>query len=171
MLFIDEAGANIAMTRTCARAPEGMRVQGSTPYRWGENVTMIGAMGLEGLRTMLAVEGGTTSEVFLAFVTELLVPVLTPTDIVVMDNLSSHKVPGVQEAIETTGAMVRYLPPYSPDMNPSERCWSKLKEILRSLAARTRDALDDAISYAMRCIDADDAAAWFTHAGYHLQAK
>jgi transposase len=171
LVFIDEASANISMTRRYGRAMEGQRLHGSAPYRWGDNVTMIGAMGFRGLRTVMTVEGGTTEEVFRAFTERCLVPVLLPTDIVVLDNLSSHKVPGVRESIESTGAQAIYLPPYSPDLNPIELCWSKLKDILRRVGARTRDALDESIAYAMKQISTENAIAWFSHCGYCFQDK
>lgn len=171
LVFIDEASANISMTRRYGRALEGQRLHGSAPYRWGDNVTMIGAIGYQGIRTMMTVDGGTTEEVFLAFVERCLVPVLRSTDIVVLDNLSSHKVEGVRESIESTGAQVVYLPPYSPDMNPIELCWSKLKDILRSVGARTRDALDESIAHAIKQISPENVNAWFSHCGYCFQCK
>jgi len=166
LVFVDESGSNISMTREYGRSPRGQRVSGDRPMRWGENVTMVGAIGIKGLRTLMTVEGGTTGEVFLSFVKEFLVPTLKAGDIVVLDNLGSHKVEGVREAIEAAGAELFYLPPYSPDFNPIELCWSKLKGILKKLGARTRDGLDDAIASAMLQILSQDSTAWFKHCGY-----
>lgn len=165
-MFVDESGCNIAMAREYARAPRGDRAHGAKPARWGNNVSLVGALGLDGLRTLMTLEGAVDGEAFVGFVQHFLVPKLRPGDVVWMDNLSVHKIQGVQEAIEGVGATLRYLPPYSPDLNPIERCWSKLKALLRSAAARTREALDAAIVAAMAAITARDAAGWFSHAGY-----
>lgn len=114
----------------------------------------------------MTVEGGTDGSVFLTYVKEILVPSLRLGNVVVMDNLSSHNVEGVREAIESTGARLEYLPEYSPELSPIEECWSKFKEILRAKAARARDLLDSAITYALNAITPDDAKGWFTHCGY-----
>lgn len=168
LVFVDESGSNIAMSREYGRSPRGQRVGGDRPMRWGDNVTMIGAIGINGLRTLMTVEGGTTGEVFLSFVKEFLAPTLQPGDVVVLDNLGSHKVDGVREAIEAVGAELLYLPPYSPDFNPIELCWSKLKAHLKKLGARTREGLDEGIAAAMAQILPSDSAAWFRHCGYQL---
>jgi transposase len=169
LVFIDEAGCNIAMAREYARAPRGQRANAAKPCHWGDNISLVGALGLGGLRTLMTLNGAVCGESFLAFVRHFLVPQLNPGDIVVMDNLSVHKAKGIREAIEAVGAELRYLPPYSPDFNPIEQCWSKLKAILRSAAARTRDALDAAIADGMDSISSNDAAAWFAHSGYQAQ--
>jgi transposase len=127
---------------------------------------MLAALFSTGLKAMMTLEGGTTAEVFLAYITQVLVPHLVPGNIVVMDNLAAHKVKGVREAIEAVGAIVLYLPPYSFDFNPIELAWSKLKEHLRSVEARTRPDLDDAIADAMQLITRRDASAWYRHCGY-----
>lgn len=132
-------------------------------------MTMVGAIGINGLRTLMTVEGGTTGEVFLSFVKEFLAPTLKAGDIVVLDNLGSHKVEGVREAIEAVGAESFYLPPYSPDFNPIELCWSKLKGILKKLGARTRDGLEDGIATAMAQILPADSMARFKHCGYQCK--
>lgn len=169
MVFIDESGCNIAMSREYARAPVGERAQDDQPARWGDNVSLVGAIGICGLRTLMTLEGAVDGDAFLAFVQHFLVPQLRPGDIVVMDNLSVHKRCGIREAIEAVGAELRYLPPYSPDFNPIEECWSKLKSILRTIGARTRETLEAAIASAMLAVTATDAAGWFQHAGYRLQ--
>ena len=166
--FLDESGVNIAMTRLYGRAPRGERAVGSAPKNYGENVTMLGSLSASGLEALMTVNGATDSAVFLAYVRAVLAPTLSPGDIVVMDNLSAHKVAGVREAIEACGATLIYLPPYSPDLNPIERCWSKIKSYLRGAKARTREALEAAIRQAIATITESDARAWFKHCGYVL---
>ena len=129
---------------------------------------MIGAMTVEGLTAMMTIEGGTCSEVFTTFVTEILAPTLIPGDFVVLDNAGAHKTRAAIEAIRETGAIPVFLPPYSPELNPIELAWSKLKELLKAAKARTREALDEAISRAMDLITPADAESWFRHCGYAL---
>ena len=166
LVFVDEAGVNIAMARLYGRAAPGQRAAGSVPQNWGDNISIISAMGREGLRATMSVEGAVDGEVFLIYVCEVLCPKLTPGDVVVMDNLGAHKVEGVRAAIEAVGANLVYLPPYSPDLNPIEKCWSKIKTALRAASARTRAALDEAISTAISAVSADNAQAWFRSCGY-----
>lgn len=130
---------------------------------------MLAALFSTGLKAMMTIEGGTTAEVFLAYVKQVLVPTLRRGNVVVMDNLGAHKVAGVKEAIESVGASVLYLPPYSYDFNPIEFAWSKLKEHLRSSEARNRDDLDVAIAEGMSLITRKDAVAWYRHCGYRYQ--
>lgn len=132
---------------------------------------MLGALGLDGIRAMMTVEGGTDAEVFEVFVTRVLVPALKPGDIVILDNVGAHKPPAILQRIRDAGASVIFLPPYSPDLNPIELCWSKLKQILKGLGARTAEALDVAIAQAMKLITPDDAEAWFTHCGFQAQPE
>jgi transposase len=165
-VFLDEAGSHIGMTRDYARAPRGERALGSVPRNRGEVTTMIGALDVRGVRAMMTVEGGTDAEVFEAFLERVLVRKLRPGDIVVLDNVGAHKPEHMRRLIEAAGARMLFLPPYSPDLNPIELCWSKLKSCLKDFGARTREALDDAIRRAMDLIGADDAEAWFTHCGY-----
>ena len=154
------------MTRTHGRAPEGERVHGSVPRNRGTVTTLLGALGLGGMRAMMTIEGGTTANVFEAFVRHVLVPTLKPGDVVVMDNLGAHKSRAALQAILDAGATYLFLPPYSPDMNPIELAWSKLKALLRSFEARTREALDEAVALAMDLITPHDCAGWFRHCGY-----
>jgi transposase len=168
LVFIDEAGSHIAMTREYARAPRGERAHGTVPRNAGTVTTMIGALDLWGVRAMMTVEGATDAEVFEIFVERILAKKLRPGDIVVLDNVGAHRTEHVRELIRAAGASVLYLPPYSPDMNPIELCWSKLKGLLREFGARTRDALDVAIRRAMDLIDRHDAAGWFRHCGYQV---
>ncbi len=166
LIFVDEAGVNIAMSRLYARAPKGKRAPGSRPDKRGKNVTIIAAMALRGIQGALTFQGGTDTLAFLTFVREVLVPNLWQGATVVMDNFSSHKVAGVQEAIEAAGAFLVYLSPYSPDFSPIENCWSKVKEFLRSRAARTYEELDEAITQAFEAVTLQDIFAWFQHCGY-----
>jgi transposase len=167
--FIDESGVNVAMTRPCGRAPRGVRVPDAVPKNHGRNVTVLGALSCRGLEAVMTVDGPTDAAVFRAYVEQVLAPTLVTGDIVVMDNLSAHKVGGIHEVIEATGATVLYLPPYSPDFSPIEPCWSKLKTSLRTVKARTREALDMALTGALNTITASDARGWFKHCGYALQ--
>ena len=167
--FIDESGVNLAMTRLYGRAPRGERVLDAVPRNYGPNVTMLGALGMQGITAVMTVEGATDADVFLAYVEHVLAPRLQPGDSVVMDNLRAHKVAGVQSAIAAQGAHVLYLPPYSPDLSPIEQCWSKLKTYLRKAKARTREALDIAMTEALATISVSDARSWFQQCGYALQ--
>ena len=124
-------------------------------------MTILGAMGLRGMIATMTIEEATDADIFLAYVEQVLSPKLKPGDVVVMDNLTSHKVDGVRESIEKAGAELLYLPPYSPDLNPIEKAWAKLKQLLRSAKARSKEALDQAITDALKLISPDDAKAWF----------
>jgi transposase len=166
--FIDESGINLALTRLYGRAPRGERAIGSTPINYGRNVTLIGALGSQGLDALLMIEGATDGEVFRAYTERILGPTLVAGDIVIMDNLAAHKVSGIREAIEASGAQLLYLPPYSPDLSPIERCWSKIKTALRAIGARTYRALNRAIKQALETISESDALAWFAHCGYKV---
>jgi transposase len=167
--FVDEAGANLAMTRLFGRAVRGKRVADAVPKNYGENITILGSLSCAGLESVMTINGPTDTAVFRAYVSHMLVPTLTPGDIVIMDNLGAHKVKGIRDMIEAAGATLLYLPPYSPDKSPIEPCWSKLKTFLRAAKARTREALDAAIALAIETITASDARGWFTHCGYALQ--
>lgn len=129
---------------------------------------MIGALGLESLRTLMTIDGSTTTDVFERFVRNFLLPVLNSGDIVILDNLSSHKSSQIQKLIEGVGAKVKFLPPYSPDLNPIERCWSKLKQLIRKLRPRTRKALDKAVACAMSTVTKSDIEGWYVCSGYQV---
>jgi transposase len=167
--FIDESGVNIAMTRLWGRAPRGQRVVGSVPQNWGRNITMLAALSASGVAATMTIEGATDTEVFCAYVEHILAPTLSAGDIVVMDNLSAHKSDEVRRMIEHRGAELLYLPPYSPDLNPIERCWSKIKAALRAAKARTTERLNEAIKQAFETVTDADARAWFNHCGYTLR--
>ncbi len=164
--FLDESGSNLALTRLFGRAAPGVRVTEGVPQNYGENVTMLAALGVSGVSAPMTVNGAVDGTVFLAYVREVLCPTLAAGDIVVMDNLGAHKVAGVVEAVEAVGARVEYLPPYSPDYNPIEKCWSKIKTALRKAKARTREALEVALKEALSQISEADVRAWFAHCGY-----
>lgn len=149
------------MTRLYARGLGGARICEGTPDSRWKILTILGAISTRGMIATMTVEAATDREIFLAYLDHCLCPQLRPGDVVVMDNLSSHKVEGVRQRIEKCGAKLLYLPPYSPDLNPIEKAWSKLKQLLRSAKARTREALDQAISELLPRITAEDATAWF----------
>jgi len=167
--FVDQSGVNLAMTRLYGRAPKGERGLGAVPQNYGANVTMLRALGMQGVQAVMTVSGATHADVFLSYVEHVLAPTLRPGDIVVMDNLRAHKVAGVQQAREARGARLIYLPPYSPDLSPVEQGWSKLKAYLRKAQARSRETLDHAITPALTTITASDAYGWLRHCGYALQ--
>jgi len=124
-------------------------------------MTILGAMSLSGMIATMTIEEPTDADIFLAFIEQVLCPALRPGDLVVMDNLSSHKVPAVRQLLENAGAELLYLPPYSPDLNPIEKAWAKLKQLLRAAQARTSQALEQAIADALKLITPDNAKAWF----------
>ena len=132
-------------------------------------MTILGAMSLNGIIAMMTIEEPTDTDIFLAYIEHLLYPVLKPGDVVVMDNLSAHKAPAVREWIEKAGAELLYLPPYSPDLNPIEKAWAKLKQLLRAAKARSKDTLEQAITEALPFITPDNAQAWFRHTLNGLQ--
>jgi len=168
LVFIDEAGVNRAMSRLFGRSLKGTRAYGTRPCNRGKNVTIIGGISLKGFLASLTFQGGTDAFAFQTYVTEVLVPQLWKGACVVMDNFSSHKVKGIREAIEAVGARVVYLPPYSPDFNPIENAWSKVKEFLRATEARTYDKLDQGISEALESITHQDLIGYFTHCCYYV---
>ena len=167
--FIDESGVNLALTRLYGRAPRGERVIGAVPQNYGANVTMLAALGSHGVEAVMTIEGATDAEVFRAYVEQVLRPTRHPGDIVLMDNLRAPKAAGIREASAQTGARLLYLPPYSPDLSPIERCWAKIKTHLRKAQARTREALDTAIAEALLTVTATDAHGWFPCSGYALR--
>jgi transposase len=166
--FVDESGVNLALTRLFGRAPKGQRVVDAVPKNYGENVTLLGALSLAGVEALMTVNGATDGAVFLTFVREVLAPTLAPGDVVIWDNLGAHRSVSVRAAVEARGARLVFLPPYSPDLNPRERCWSKLKTYLRAAKARTRETLEAAIKHALATVTEADARAWFRHCGYAL---
>jgi transposase len=166
-IFLDESNAKTTMTRRYGRALRGERVVDHVPAGEYHSTTILGALRHDGTVAAMVYEGGTTVATMRAFAAGELQTILRAGDIVVMDNLAAHKDEQVIAAIEAAGAVVCFLPPYSPDLNPIEKMWSKVKEILRSLKARTADALIDAIAMALRAVTVSDAEAWFAHCGYY----
>jgi transposase len=165
---VDESGVNLAMTRLYGRAPTGERVIGTVPQHDGQNVTILGALGVQGVQAVMTVEGATDAEVFRTYGKQGLGPTLAPGDIVVLDNLSAHKATGVQQALARRQVRRLFLPPYSPDLSPMELCVSQLKTALRAAKARTRETLETAIRQALETVTAADAWNWFKHCGYAL---
>ena len=159
------------MTRRYARGLSGHRVRSYAPVNYGPNISVLAAMTQDGIKTAMRVEGATSAEVFLAFLKHFLVPKLKQGDIVVMDNLAAHKVHGVQELISSVGARVQYLPPYSPDYNPIELAFSKIKGFLRSKAAWTKESLDQALTQALASVSNKDTTAWVRHCGYAIRNR
>ena len=143
----------------------------SAPRNWGVNVTLLASMSLEGMGPCLAVEGPTTKAVFETYLEWVLAPSLRPGQVVVMDNLSSHKGPRVRELVEARGCELLYLPAYSPDLNPIEQAFAKIKALLRRARARTREALLEAMGKALEAVTASDARGYFKHRGYHTTAQ
>jgi len=171
LIFIDEMGSNLSLARLYARAPKGHRAYAAKPLNRGQNVSTIGALGVGGIKAVMTIEGGVDGEVFGIYVEQVLAPQLKPGQVVVMDNLKAHKVEGIESAIEKMGARVVYLSRYSPEFSPIELCWSKLKAFLRAKAARTKEALDQAITQALQTITAQDVRGWFAHCGYCAQSN
>jgi transposase len=161
-------GSNLGLTRLYGRAEPGKRVHDQVPGDRGGNVSTIGAIGVEGIRTGLSVPGAIDGETMLFFVEELLAPTLNRGDIVLMDNNPIHKLDDIEDAIEAVGAWVLFLPTYSPDLNPIELCWSKVKALLRSLKPRTLPDLLDALTDAFASITVHDILGWFRHCGYRV---
>src|ERR1043166_126876 len=171
LVFVDETGTNASMTPLYSRAKVGERAFGKVPRNHGTNLTVVGAVALDGVRAIMAYEAGTTKAAFPRFVRAALPPNLRRGDVVVMDNLKSHYAEGVRESIESVGASLLYLPPYSPQLNPIEHTWSKLKALLRRAEARTLRLLAGALSKSSSRITKSDILGWFRDCGYEAQRK
>lgn len=169
LVFLDETWLHLGMTRTYGRAPVGEVVREATPTRHWSTFTLLGGLTLSGMLACMTVDAPTDTEIFVTFLKRVLGPKLQPGNVVVLDNLSVHHVAQVRETIEATGAKVLYLPPYSPDLNPIEPCWSKIKQKLRAAKARVVEALDKATSEAVAAVLPIDAAGFFGHSGYRIQ--
>ena len=168
LIFIDETWAKTNMTRLRGRAPRGQRLIGKTPHGHWKTTTLIAALGIGGMRCSTVVDGAVNRDVFEAFVEQVLVPELREGDVVVLDNLSSHKSVRTRTLIERAGARLVFLPPYSPDLNPIELIFAKVKQLLRSLGCRTKDALWNAMQSVLDQVTPSDAANCFEHCGYTL---
>lgn len=165
---MDEMGTNTSLSPPYAYAQKGRRAYAQVPRNRGANTTLLASMNLEGMGPCLAVEGATTATVFEAYVEQVLAPSLKCGQIVVVDNLSAHKSERARKLIEGRGCQLLFLPPYSPDYNPIEEAFSKIKGILRKAQARTREALIEALGVAISAVSARDARGFFEHGGYHL---
>jgi len=169
VIFLDESGVTTRMTRLWGRAPKGQRIREATPQGHWQVLTTLAAMSQRGIEAAMTIASPTDGDVFTTYVQQVLSPKLQPGDVVVLDNLSAHKITGIRALIEARGAQLLYLPPYSPDLNPIELAWSKFKQYLRTAKSRTADALDQAVTEALQTITPDNAAAWFRHCGYGIQ--
>jgi transposase len=166
LVFIDETWAKTNMTRTHGYAPAGQRLIDNAPHGHWHTTTFVGALRLDGFIAPLVIDSAVNGELFRAYVEKVLVPELRRGDVVVMDNLGSHTVAGVRRAIEGAGCELLYLPPYSPDLNPIENAFSKLKRLLRSAAERTVEALWNRIGQLLDCFKPDECRNYFRHCGY-----
>jgi len=171
LVFVDESGFHTSMDRLRSRAPKGERAYGRVPRNRGKNTTLIASMSLSGMGEALCLRGGTDAGAFEAYVEHLLAPTLSGGQVVVMDNLGAHRPGRIRELIEARGAELVFLPPYSPDLSPIEEAFSKLKNALRKVGARTHEALLGALAEALSSITPADAAGWFVHCGYEVEVR
>ena len=171
LVFVDEMGANTSLVPLYAYSPKGERAHVRVPRNRGPNTTLLSSMTLSGMGPSLAVEGATTAGVFEAYVERVLAPSLKRGQIVIMDNLSAHKTHRVRELVERRGCELMYLPPYSPDLNPIEEAFSKIKGLLRKFEARSREALVEAMGRALSAVSDQDARGFFEHAGYRCRLQ
>jgi len=168
LVFLDETGASTNMTRTRGRAPKGVRCVASVPHGHWKTTTFIAGLRYHDITAPMVLDGPMDGEAFLVYVRTFLCPTLHPGDIVIADNLPSHKVAGVRDAIEVAGATLRYLPPYSPDLNPIEKLFSKLKTLLRKAAKRSVDALWNEIGQLLQRFSPEECTNYFQSSGYHV---
>ena len=171
LVFVDEMGSNVSLSSLYAWSRRGERAFDSAPRNWGKNVTLLASITHRGLGPCLAVEGPTTREVFEAYLERVLAPTLRPGQVVVMDNLSAHKGGRVGEIVEGRGCELVYLPPYSPDLNPIEQAFAKVKGLLRRAEARTRETLIEAMGPALSAVSTRDARGFFGHCGYRSMGQ
>lgn len=171
LVIVDECGSNIALTPLYARAPRGQRAVGAVPRNSGKNLTVLASLSLQGMGESLILEGAADTCAFELSVERVLAPSLRPGQIVIMDNLSIHQGPRVQQAIEARGCRLVHLPSSSPDLSPIEEAFSKLKACLRRLGARTPEALQEAIAQALQTITPQDARGYFAHCGYVVKQE
>lgn len=168
LVFLDETGASTNMTRTRGRAPKGVRCVASVPHGHWKTTTFIAGLRYHDITAPMVLDGPMDGEAFLVYVRTFLCPTVHPGDIVIADNLPSHKVAGVRDAIEVAGATLRYLPPYSPDLNPIEKLFSKLKTLLRKAAKRSVDALWNEIGQLLKRFSPEECTNYFQSSGYHV---
>jgi transposase len=168
LVFVDESGVTTNMTRLYGRAPKGQRVHEAVPHGHWKGMTILGAMSLAGIQAAMTVDAATDADIFATFLERVLAPTLRPGQVVLLDNLSAHKQEQARVLVEARGCQLRYLPPYSPELNPIERAWSKVKSRLRALKARAWEALEQGVQAALAAITAEDSRGYFAHCGYTL---
>lgn len=171
VVFVDEMGTNISLSPVYGWSRKGERTYCSVPRNRGKNTTLLASMSVQGMGSSLAVEGATTAAVFETYVERVLAPTLRKGQVVVMDNLSAHKGERVKQLIEGLGCELVYLPPYSPDLNPIEEAFGKMKDLIRKAEARTKEALLEAIGAAISALSARDARGYFEHCGYRASVQ
>jgi transposase len=173
LVVLDETSTNLALTSLYGYAPIGERVYGSVPRNYGVNLTMLAALTVQGMSSQTAVvfEGGTDARTFELYIQEFLAPTLLPGQIVILDNLAAHDSEGVRAAIHQRGCELLFLPPYSPDLTPTLIAFSKIKQFLRQVAARTRHSLEEALEKALALIKPEEALAFFRHCGYPVAGQ
>ena len=167
--FLDESSVNVDLTRRYGRGTPGQRVVESTPLPSGPHTTTLAVVGLAGISAPLVRSGAVTGDFFYHYLQQCVAPSLQPGDVLFLDNLSTHKVAGLEQLIQARGARLLYLPPYSADFNPIEWAWAKVKTLLRRLKARTFDELVEALRQALRAITLEDIQGWFAHCGYPIR--
>lgn len=166
--FLDESSVNLSLTRLYGRAAPDQRVVDQVPLPTGPHTTTLAVIGLTGVTAPLMLSGAVNGTVFYGYITQCVAPTLQPGDVLFMDNLPAHKSAGIEALIEAQGARLIYLPPYSPDFNPIELAWSKVKTTLRRLKARTLPDVIEALNQALLAITSQDIQGWFTHCGYAI---
>lgn len=166
LVFVDESGANITLHPRYGRAPKGQRCPGLVPRNYRHNTTLFASLTLEGLSSAMLLEGAADTPSFRAYVEQVLLPTLRPGQLVILDNLAVHKQVPIRRAVEAIGCRVLFLPSYSPDLNPIEEAFSKIKAYLRRVGARTQEALEAALTAAIELITGGDAPGFFRHCGY-----
>ena len=171
LVFVDESGTHISIDRLRSRAPRGQRAYGRVPKNRSKNLTLIASMSLQGMGESMCLEGGTDVKAFEAYVEHFLAPSLSEGQVVVLDNLGAHRPNSIRELIEARGAELVFVPSYSPDLNPIEQAFSKIKNILRKLGARTHEALLEAMEEALSKVTPADAVGWFNHCGYQVEVQ
>ena len=171
LVFVDESGFHTSMDRLRSRAPRGERAYGKVPRNRGKTTTLIASMSLFGMGEAVCIRGATDAAVFEAYVERFLAPTLSEGQVVVLDNLGAHRPKRIREIIERRGAELVFLPPYSPDLNPIEEAFSKVKNALRKAGARSHEALLGAMAQALSAVTPADAAGWFDHCGYEVEVR
>jgi transposase len=171
LVFVDESGCNLALTPLYGWAPRGERARAQAPRNRGPNTTVLAALSTEGVLASMRIEGSANTEVFLSYLDQVLCPALRPSRVVVMDQLNVHKAAAVRQRIEACGCRLVFLPAYSPDFNPIEEAFSKLKTYLRRQKARTRERLGQAIDAGLQRLTPQDARGWFRHCGFAVAAQ